>query len=299
VAGTALQHVVNSPTPILQVNPGDYYALKAGIWFTAPALTGPWIVAASVPEAIYTIPPSSPLHYVTYVQIFGATLGFVYEGYTPGYLGTVATPEGVVVYGTGYTYQPWIGSAWYTAPATYGVAAQPTGNPADGMAFGFAMGGATAATNPYHSAPLYRPYGAPYDTTSANLYGYYGDAVTAGTRTYFSSASETTAGVAAKPQTSYTNPKSGKRSPYGWAKVGNDLYADKDGQIYSNARGEWRQPSSNGWSSASSDTSWADRESRARSAGADRFNSFSQDAGHSVRAGCRGDRYGESGGSSR
>ena len=43
----------------------------------------------------------------------------VYEGYTPGYLGTVVTPDGTVVYGTGYAYQPWIGDTWYAAPATY------------------------------------------------------------------------------------------------------------------------------------------------------------------------------------
>lgn len=378
VTSTPLQYVVNSPTPIIQVNPSDYYALKAGLWFTAPALSGPWTVAASVPAVIYTIPPSSPLHYVTYVQIYGATLAVVYEGYTPGYLGTVATPEGVVVYGTGYTDQPWIGSAWYPPPATYTVAAQPVDNPAAGMAFAFAMGVTTAAlTGPsayyhpypfptpyYHpypySAPSYHPYGAAYGTTSASVYGHYGDTATYGTRSYYShndggpgdrargdtdssetgryshgsSASTATSAstgearttdsaaaagpgvsAAARP-TRYTNPKTGQSSTYGAAKVGNDVYADKSGQVYSNAGGGWQQHSSSGWSSASGDTSWADREAQARSAGEDRFNSFSQGAGHSDSSGWAsrvggsdggsprpsgggagwGDRYGESGG---
>lgn len=106
IEGTPLQYVVNSPTPIIQVSPSGFYALRAGVWFSATALGGPWYVAAYVPAAVYTIPPTSPLHYVTYVQVYGSTAQVVYVGYTPGYLGTVVAPGGVVVYGTGYAYQP-------------------------------------------------------------------------------------------------------------------------------------------------------------------------------------------------
>ena len=63
----------------------------------------------TVPPVIYTIPPSSPLHYVTYVQVYGYTPSVVYVGYTPGYYGTVVSSDGVVVYGTGYYYPPYIG----------------------------------------------------------------------------------------------------------------------------------------------------------------------------------------------
>ena len=38
---------------------------------------------------IYTIPANSPLHYVTYVRVYGSTNEEVYVGYTPGYYGTV------------------------------------------------------------------------------------------------------------------------------------------------------------------------------------------------------------------
>ena len=55
ISGTPLQYVVNSPTPIIGVDATTYYALRAGVWFTATSLSGPWIVAASVPQAIYTI----------------------------------------------------------------------------------------------------------------------------------------------------------------------------------------------------------------------------------------------------
>ena len=33
----------------------------------------PWLVAATVPAAIYTIPPSAPLYYVRHVYVYGAT----------------------------------------------------------------------------------------------------------------------------------------------------------------------------------------------------------------------------------
>jgi hypothetical protein len=89
---------------VIRVSASQWYALRAGVWFTSTSATGPWFVARAVPAVIYTIPPSSPIHYVTYVQIYGATPETVYVGYTPGYLGTVVEPDGVVVYGTGYDY---------------------------------------------------------------------------------------------------------------------------------------------------------------------------------------------------
>ena len=110
--GTDLRYVVNSQTPIIRVDGADYYGLEAGVWFAAKSLDGPWEVATSVPSLIYTIPTSSPLHYVTYVRIDGSTPEVVYDGYTPGYLGGVESTDGVVVYGTGYDYQPWIGDGW-------------------------------------------------------------------------------------------------------------------------------------------------------------------------------------------
>ena len=70
------------------VSPGLYYAVENGVWFTAARLAGPWRVAVSVPAVVYAIPPSSPLHYVTYVRVYYATPDVVYVGYTAGYVGT-------------------------------------------------------------------------------------------------------------------------------------------------------------------------------------------------------------------
>jgi hypothetical protein len=192
ISGTSLSYVVNSRIPIIAVSPSAFYAVQTGVWFTAPALTGPWTVATGVPEVVYTIPVASPLHYVTYVRVYGYTPTVVYVGYTPGYLGTVVTPSGVVVYGTGYVYQPWIGTVWYAPPVTYGVAAVPVYNPAVGWAFGFSMGLATAAmAEPYWGGAYYHAgyYGYPCcGSVSANVYRDWGTGVSSGTRTWYNNA---------------------------------------------------------------------------------------------------------------
>ena len=70
IEGTSLQYVVNTATPIIRVSDTSWYAVENAVWFTASGAGGPWAVATSVPTAIYTIPASSPLHYVTYVKIY-------------------------------------------------------------------------------------------------------------------------------------------------------------------------------------------------------------------------------------
>ena len=195
IPGTPLTYVANSKVPVIQVSPSSYYAVEAGVWFAAPALDGPWEIATFVPEVIYTIPVTSPLHYVTYVRVYGSTATVVYVGYTPGYLGTVVAPGGVVVYGTGYVYQPWVGTVWYAAPVTYGVAATPVYNPAVGYSFGFAMGLATAAiAEPYWGGAYYHAgyYGYPCcGSVSANVYRNWGTGTSSGTRTWYDTSSGT------------------------------------------------------------------------------------------------------------
>ncbi|QJR10826.1 hypothetical protein DSM104443_01896 [Usitatibacter rugosus] len=167
IDGTPLSYVANSPTPIIKAAQGNFFAVENGVWFQGPAVRGPWKVATAVPTVIYTIPPSSPLHYVTYVRVFGATPEVVYVGYTPGYQGTVVDPAtGVVVYGTGYTYDPWVGTYWYGAPVTYGYGAAVAYTPWTGWAvtFGFGMwcGAYTTAWGYCWGAyPYWGPWGYP------------------------------------------------------------------------------------------------------------------------------------------
>ena len=82
-------------------------------------------------------------------------------------------PGGTVVYGTGYALQPWIGNAWYPAPATYGVAAAPVFNPRVGYTYGFATGLATPSWSGSAARSSTRGTGATIRaarSTSANVY---------------------------------------------------------------------------------------------------------------------------------
>jgi len=127
IEGTDLQYAVNTATPVIRVDDKNYYAVENAVWFVGAAPAGPWAVATSVPPAIYSIPPSSSLHYVTYVKVYRSTPDVVYVGYTPGYYGTVvSSTTSTVVYGTGWYYPPYVGSYWYGAPYTYGVGVAST-----------------------------------------------------------------------------------------------------------------------------------------------------------------------------
>jgi hypothetical protein len=137
---THLQYVVNASRPLIQVAENSWYAVQSGVWFTGASMRGPWTVAPSVPAAIYEIPPSSPLHFVTYVHVYRTTADSINVGYTPGYNGAVLNAESVVVYGTGYNYDPWIGDDWYETPFTYGYGANIGWTPWYGWRYGAGYG---------------------------------------------------------------------------------------------------------------------------------------------------------------
>ena len=162
IPSTSLSYVVNSPTPIIRVDDRSWYACQAGVWYVASSPSGPWFVGTSVPAVIYSIPPTCPVYYVTYVRISTVTPTVVYVGYTPGYMGTVVSANGVVVYGTGYYYTPWVGTVYVTPPVTYGYCAVPAWSPWAGWAFGFAVGWAVGSSSHccycYPPPPCWGPY---------------------------------------------------------------------------------------------------------------------------------------------
>ena len=66
IEGTSLYYATNTADKVIKV--GDvYYLCLQGVWFMSPNAQGPWTTASSVPQVIYTIPPSSPVYNVTYV----------------------------------------------------------------------------------------------------------------------------------------------------------------------------------------------------------------------------------------
>ena len=64
---------------------GKYYVCYQGAWFVGATPNGPWALADSVPPAIHSIPPSSPVYNVSYVNVYGSTAETVTYGYTAGY----------------------------------------------------------------------------------------------------------------------------------------------------------------------------------------------------------------------
>lgn len=178
---TKLEYAKNTATPVIKVSGTAYYAVKDGVWFTGAHPFGPWQVADSVPPEIYAIPPTSPLHYVTYVKVYSSDSNDVYVGFTPGYYGTVVNDD-VVVYGTGYTCDAWIGNVWYGCPETYGVAVSFAYDPWYGWGFGYYWGWWWAAAwyGPWYGYGW--GYGGYWGASFAvaNVYGRWGNAVVGG-----------------------------------------------------------------------------------------------------------------------
>jgi hypothetical protein len=186
IEGTTLRYAVNTSTPVIAVTANSYYAVMNGVWFVANSATGPWVVAISVPTVIYAIPPSSPVHKVTYVKVYGSTPETVYVGYTPGYYGTVVSSNNVVVYGTGWYYPPYVGTYWYGSSYTYGYGAGFTWSVYGG--WGVAYGIGYGWSSYYYPSPWYGGYYPAYGccvyggVAAANVYGQWGNVAYAGTR---------------------------------------------------------------------------------------------------------------------
>jgi hypothetical protein len=121
VPNTGCSYAVNCGTPIVSCN-GTYYCCDDAVWYQAGVPIGPWALCRRVPHEIYTLPPSCPIYGVTFCHVFGFTPSVVYVGYFPGYVGCYAF-NGVIVYGTGYHYAPWIGHQYFSRPATFGFSA--------------------------------------------------------------------------------------------------------------------------------------------------------------------------------
>ena len=141
---TDLSYATNTTDTVIRV--GElYFLLQDGVWFVSNSPNGPWQLAREVPDAIYAIPPSSPVYNVTYVRVYDTEPDAVWYGYTMGYLsGFLAW--GTYVYGTGWSYPPywynWPGYAYpiyYPRPVTWGIGAYY--NPVRGMygRYGYAL----------------------------------------------------------------------------------------------------------------------------------------------------------------
>ncbi len=291
ITGTSLSYAVNTPDRVIQV--GDlYYLCFQGVWFMSTTPNGPWQTAQSVPQVIYTIPPSSPVYNVTYVTQVPASNGYVTSSYTAGYLGAFvagAAVGAIIADGTGYYYPPYVGfygayPAYYPYATTYGYHAYanpytgaygygasaygPYGGQAHwGAAYNPSTGtyarGATAST-PYGSqsvAQAYNPYTGAYGQThqGSNAYGSWGSStVTKNGETAYSQHESGAYGSEGTVQTTAGGKAAATSTAYGNTAAGKtssgDMYADHNGNVYKNTGSGWQSYNNGSWNNVNKPT---------------------------------------------
>jgi hypothetical protein len=286
ITGTTMYYAVNTANRVIRV--GElYYLCHDAIWFVSRSPAGPWKTADSVPQIIYTIPPSSPVYNVTYVIVSNPTPTTVQTSYSSGYLGVFVlgmTVGAIVVYGTGYYYPPYVYYGprypiYYPYPYTYGCAAVynpytgfygvghavygPYGsvgtaawyNPATGT-----YGRAVTTQNAYggHTyAQAYNPYTGTYAATSQghNAYSQWGSSVVTNGDNWAQAQHVTNAnGSAGSFQTSKGSEGAGvtgKNGNSGFVAKdasNNNVYAGADGNVYKkDSSGDWSKWDNGSW----------------------------------------------------
>src|SRR5277367_4561267 len=289
IQGTSMSYATNTAQKVIQVG-NLYYLCLQGIWFVSSSSQGPWQTAESVPQVIYTIPPSSPVYNVTYVTQVSASDGTVQASYSAGYMGAfiVGVAVGAVVAGgTGYYYPPYIYHpaygypGYYPYPHTYGYTSyyhSTTGAYGVSQTAYGPYGSATrsASYNPYtgtyaHTASASTAYGHasagtaynPYTGASAatkqgsNGYSSWGSsAVSKNGQSAYSQHYTTSQGTTGSVQTSNGGKAYGASGAYGnsgsVAKSSNgDMYATANGNVYKNTGSGWSNANSSSAHSSS------------------------------------------------
>jgi hypothetical protein len=282
---TSLAYAVNTPDKVIRV--GDiYYLCFQGVWFMSANPNGPWKTADSVPQVIYTIPPTSPVYNVTYVTVSNPTPTTVETSYSSGYLGMFVVGAAVgatLVYGTGYYYPPYVywgpHPIYYPYPYTYGVAA--VYNPYTGFygvgraVYGpYGSAGTAAWYNPttgtygravttqnayggHTYAQAYNPWTGTYAATSQghNQYSQWGSsAVTNGDNWAQAQHVTNSNGTAASFQTSKGSAGAGFSGANGNSGFvakdanNNNVYAGADGNVYKkDSNGNWSKYDNGSW----------------------------------------------------
>ena len=278
---TKVQYAVNTPNSVFLVN-GKYYCCYQAVWFESASATGPWVVCASVPAEIYTIPSTHPQYPVTYVRVYDSTPDVVVVGSTAGYEGAYVA-AGCLMFGMGMAIawsDPW--RSYHYGPAYYGYgcgayysyhaggyySGARTYGPYGGAGWGAAYNPYTgtyargaAASGPYgsrHFAEAYNPYTGRYSARSGGStpYSQWGRGVTVqGDNWARGGYYRDARGTVVAGETSAGGRAAASRTAQGTAYAGRsasgDLYAGRDGNVYRNSGGEWQQRDSSGsWNSA-------------------------------------------------
>ena len=291
IEGTTLQYATNTPDKVIQV--GDlYYLCLQGVWFVSASPQGPWATASSVPQVIYTIPPSSPVYNVTYVMQVTTSSGNVQSSYTAGYLGVFvmgAAVGAIVANGSGYYYPPYIGYPAYGYPVyhpyptcygaygAYGSSYYHTSTGAYGVsqtAYG-AYGSATrtASYNPYTGTATrtaststaygkqtvgqaYNPYTGSYGAThqgSSPTAQWGSSYVSQGNKSATTQHYSTAQGTVASGQTSSGGKAVGTSTAYGNTAAGKT----SNGDMYAGHDGNVYKNTGSGWEKSNGSGGWS------------------------------------------
>lgn len=165
VNGTGVSYAVNTDKTVLQIK-AKYYCVDDGIWFVSDSASGPWIVSDVRPKEVDDLPPSCPVYNTKYVYIYDSTPEVVYVGYYPGYCHSYVY-GGVVVYGTGYWYSPWYHHYYYPRPYTWGFGVHWSSRYGWGFSYGYSRGWIGWGFHPYS-----RPYWGPRGYNHGYRHGY-------------------------------------------------------------------------------------------------------------------------------
>ncbi len=292
IDGTTLQYATNTPDKVIQV--GDvYYLCLQGVWFMSTTPQGPWTTASSVPQVIYTIPPSSPVYNVTYVTQVTTSTGYVQSSYTAGYLGAFvmgAAVGAIVANGSGYYYPPYIGypiggypvyhpyPTCYGAYGAYGTSYYHTSTGAYGVsqttygAYGSAT--RTASYNPYTGTATrtaststaygkqsvgqaYNPYTGSYGAThqgSSPTAQWGSSYVSQGNKSATTQHYSNAYGTTASAQGSQGGKAYGTSTAYGNTAAGKS----SNGDMYAGHDGNVYKNTGSGWQKSNGSGGWSD-----------------------------------------
>jgi hypothetical protein len=305
IKGTSMAYATNTRDKVIKV--GDvYYLCLQGVWFMSPNPQGPWTTATSVPQEIYTIPPSSPVYNVTYVTQTTNPDGTVQASYTAGYLGAFvlgAATGAIIANGSGYWWPPTTYRGYYPYAATYGgayygaahynsatgaygwsqTAYGPYGSATRGAAYnpytGTAARGATVST-PYGSrsaAQAYNPYTGTYAQTrqgSSPTAQWGSSYVSRGNQSAYAQHYSTAKGTVGSVQTSQGGKAVGASTAWGNTAAGKtasgNMYAGHDGNAYKNTGNGWQKYDNGSWNSVdkpSSSPNWSGAENAQQRSG--------------------------------
>lgn len=264
IEGTQMQWAANTATPVIRAQ-NKYYAVDEAVWFVANSADGPWVIATSVPDEIYTIPVDSPVYNVTFVRIYSATDEIVYVGYTPGYTNTYVYNT-TIVYGSGYYWPGWYGRYYYPRYSTWGFHVR--WNPWTGWRFGlsysygpfsFYFGRGAWYRGGWWGPGRYRGYRRGYrhgyrrGRNAGYRAGYRAGKRNSSQRNMYKN-NRNQSRVASSSSVARNSAKSNAMSNRANTGVAggraNNVYADRNGNVHRQTDQGWQQRSGDGWKSS-------------------------------------------------